>query len=137
MATKTKEVKNTTNIERLEREKLEAAKVAKEKRDAFIAALRPATDEELASVQFATRHETEMPEGYNVHFKLTDSQKESLKAMKKARREELKDKKVRGRYTRMASSMTLVSARYRETARKNKDGKTMKPKRSLTLRYSK
>jgi hypothetical protein len=131
------QVKNAVKtIEALEAEKLEAQKAAQAATLAYIAALRPATNEELKAVQDAVRNETEYPKGYNVSFKLTDEQKVTLKEFKKARRDELKDKKVRAKYTRMAGKMTLVSARYRETARKNKDGKAMKPKRTLSLRYS-
>ena len=126
------------NIEALEARKLATSKAAKEARDEFIAALRPASEEELKEVLDAYRHEKALPSGLNVFFKLTPTMLVLKLAKQAERRTELKDAKVRARYEDIAKKMAMVSAVYRETMRKGKDGKVIKgskPKRTLGLRY--
>jgi hypothetical protein len=83
-----------------------------------VKALPFASEAEVQLCVEAARSESEMPEGMNKTFQLAEHQQRMVREARKARKEELLDKKVRGKYQRKAASMNLVSAKYRETGTK-------------------
>jgi hypothetical protein len=116
---------------------LAAKKAAQAEREAFIASLPKATNEQLGAMIVAYRQETDLPKDHEVTFKVTKEQKTdevtvsyvdengearleslSIKSAKKARRKALQDKNVRAKFRARSAKMDLVSVKYSENKKR-------------------